>query len=614
MGGQTLRWTGSWLPWFGVRALLAAALLLRLGGVGLEWLPSIGALAASLILVHGLAFLVSPPGVPLSRRVGHWWDVVSTHRFGVGLACLAAVGVLYRVFDIGYDLGQAPVLFDERRLATSVRLFLRSGEINHETVEHYPGVHFWLLVGVYLLTYRRALTNGLVETFASVPLETFVVAGRFTSSILAVGIIILTGLLGRLVSDERAGLLAAGVVTFSPLAERVSTSLRNDETMVLLTLAAATAAIGYYRSARPGWSLVAGGLAGAAAAVKYSAVFSLSPALVAIALRPAGGSRFRDVALTIGGFAAILATTNHYLWADVPNLIEQLSNQIRHLGPGHWGATDNPAWFYTSTIAAFGTGWPLLVLAIIGGVLALAGGRSAVWVLLAFPLTYWWFMARTPSQLPRWVYPLTPFVAVLGSMTMWTFRDWVARRWRGMTIILLVVTTAPLLRVATVQFSQRITPSTYEQTTQWIRERATARDVVLVEEGWLDLEGLSARVRRVPRLADVFAGGRYQLFANDWIVVPETRFDRFNVRRLTLVQEVLVERGFGGNQGYDFRIYRSPKPVTVQAPMEVQLGTDSALPFLGLGWSREAQDDGLPFPLMGASMFVPPVGQDPFRI
>ena len=96
--------------------------------------------------------------------------------------------------------------------------------------------------------------------------------------------------------------------------------------------------------------------------------------------------------------------------------------------------------------------------------------------------------------------------------------------------------------------------------------------------------------------------------------MPETRFDRFNVRRLTLVQEVLVERGFGGNQGYDFRIYRSPKPVTVQAPMEVQLGTDSALPFLGPGWSREAQDDGLPFPLMGASMFLPPVGQDPFRI
>ncbi len=530
------------------------------------------------------------------------------------------------MFDIGYDLGQSPVPFDERRLANSVRLFLRSGEINHETVEHYPGVHFWLLVGVYLLTYLRALTNGVVETFASVPLETFVVAGRFTSSILAVGTIILTGLLGRLVSDERTGLLAAGVVTFSPLAERVSTSLRNDETMVLLTLAAATASIGYYRSAWPGWSLAAGGLAGAAAAVKYSAVFSLTPAFVAIALRPAGGSRFRDVVLTIGGFAAVLATTNHYLWADVPNLIEQLSDEIRHLGPRHWGATDNPAWFYTSTIAAFGTGWPLLVLAMIGGVFALAGGRSAVWVLLAFPLSYWWFMARTPSQLPRWVYPLTPFVAVLGSMTMWTLRDWVARRWQGwspasvrwlhalLTVTILVVTTTPILRVATILVSRRLTASTFERTTRWLQERATPDDVVLVEDGWLDLEDVAVQVRRVPRLGEVLAGGQYQLFANDWIVVPETRFGRLDVRRLTLVQEVYQDPGFNGNQGYDFRIYAAPKPVTVQVPMEFQLGTDAALPFLGLGWSREAQDDGLPFPQMGASLFLPPVGQDPFRI
>ena len=341
---------------FLLRALPASGLLLRLGGVGLERLPSVPALALTLVLAHGLALLVADPGPSVSRRLLRWGNAISTHRFAIGLACLVAVGVLYRVFDIGADIGSRPTGIDERRLANSVRFFLRTGRINHETVEHYPGIHFWILTGVYLMTYLRALMSGVAETFRDVPLDTFVVVGRLTSSMLAAGTIVMTGVLGRVLHDERTGLLAAGVIAISPLAERVSTALRNDETMVMLVLAAATVSMVHYRSTHARWSFVAGGLAGAAAAVKYSGVFALGPALLAVVLRPPGGSRVRDLALAIAGFGVVLAVTNHYLWADVPNLVRQLSDQIGHLGPGHWGATDNPAWAYTSTIAESGTG------------------------------------------------------------------------------------------------------------------------------------------------------------------------------------------------------------------------------------------------------------------
>ena len=260
-----------------------------------------------------------------------------------------------------------------------------------------------------------------------------------------------------------------------------------------------------------------------------------------------------------------------------------------------------------------------------GGIIALASGRSGAWVFVAFPLTYWWFMSKPPSQLPRWVYPITPFVAVMGSTTMWTLRDWIARRWQSMpiasrylrplpTVAVLTVTLVPILWTATIEFSRRLTPSTFERTIQWIEERTSPGNVVLVEEGWLDFEGATVQVRRVPRLRNVLSGGRYQLFANDWIVVPEPDFDKLDVRRLTLVQEISIEIGFKGNQGFDFRIYSSPKPVTIRPPVDVHLGTDAALPFLGLDWRAAADGAGLPVPAGGGSVFLPPVASDSFHI
>ena len=221
--------------------------------------------------------------------------------------------------------------------------------------------------------------------------------------------------MGRALFNERSGLLAAGIVAIAPLAERVSTELRNDETLVLLVLASVLSSVSLYRSEQSRWALIAGCLAGAATAVKYSGVFSLLPALVGIAVRPLTASSARRLALTLVGFGTVLAATNHYLWADVPNFMRQLSDQIAITGEGHWAATDNPAWVYTRTIAESGTGWPLLILATIWVVLALAGGRSGRWLLLAFPLAYLGFMSQSPSQLPRWIYPMVPFVAVAGS-------------------------------------------------------------------------------------------------------------------------------------------------------------------------------------------------------
>ena len=166
-----------------------------------------------------------------------------------------------------------------------------------------------------------------------------------------------------------------------------------------------------------------------------------------------------------------------------------------------------------------------------------------------------------------------------------------------------------------MEFSRRLTPPTYQVASSWIADQSSATGTVLVENGWLDLTAVGSRVRRVPSLMEVLRGGRYQVFSNDWIVVPEPDFNRVDVSRLFLAREVLADFGFGGNQGPDFRIYGSPQPALVrQVPLDIQLGTEASLPYLGLEWSGDGDAGGLEIPEHGASLFLPPVAQDEFRI
>ena len=607
----------------GARAVVAGAVLLWLGGTGRAWLPGLGLLALLLIGLHVFPAVVRGVGrksAPAGERA--WIGTLRTHWFGIGLIALAVAGAAYRIFDIGFDLGHVPVDIDEGRLAESVLHFFRTGDIDHTTVEHYPGIHFWVLTATYLATYLWALMSGAGSNLESIPLEQFVLAGRVTSSVLAVGTISVTGLLGRSIAGPGAGLLAAGVVAVSPLSVRVSTHLRNDETLVLLAMASAYAAVTLHVSERRLWAVVAGGLAGAATAVKYSGVFVLLPALVAAAVGWRGSERRVRLGLAVVSFGVTLAMTNHFLWADVPNFVRQLSDQIAITGADHWAATDNPARAYVTTIAEGGTGWPLLAAAVGLGVYGLVGRRPMLWVFLAFPLSYLWFMSKTPSQLPRWVYPLVPFVAIAGSATLWTLVRrvetwWRARRAAGgpvfgvATVAVVGLALSPLLWTATVDFSRRLTPPTHTLAEQWLQDHVSPSEVVLIPDGWLDLSSSGLRLHRVPNLATVLGAGRYQLYTHDWVVVPEPDAYDPNLSRLVPAQSILADFGFGGNLGADYRMYVGPVLAPIRAGTEFRLGDEESRPYLGLRWHRDdGTEPGLVLPATGASLFLPPIAAE----
>ncbi|HEX5473707.1 MAG TPA: glycosyltransferase family 39 protein [Vicinamibacterales bacterium] len=544
-----------------VSAAIASLIVLRLGGATWRWLPGTLTLAAALIAV-----------AVATRAAGRWrtWrPFARRHAFALALAGAVLLAFVARVPGLNGELGHQPLDVDENRLATNVKQFFVKGDLNHDTVEHYPGAVFWMFSGASFIGYMHQLTSGAVVQPAHIPVDMFVRSARVANVFVGAAIVLLTGLIGRQVFNGAAGLLAAALVAIVPLSVDTSTVVRNDPGMVLAVVAAVCLALAALEREDSRWMAAAGVLAGVAAGIKYSAVFAVAPVLIAAAARGTPARRVRRTLLALAGCAIAIAVTNHFVWADFPNFLKQLADQVSITGRGHWAATDDPAGFYVKILDRFGPGAPLLLLATAFAVFALAIGRARHLVFVSFPLLYLWFMTHRPSQFPRWVFPMVPFVAIAGAGALdWLLRTALARvrdrspRWsRPAGVLAAVVAVAvlwPALSAGAVSFSRRVTPPTHALAEAWLR-RVPKGTVVLAGAQWLDLRSTDLVVRRVPDLGAALQAGGPPIAQANLVVVPEPDFANPGLKSLILVRTFHAKTSFGGNLGYDYRIYAVPQ-------------------------------------------------------
>ena len=176
-------------------------------------------------------------------------------------------------------------------------------------------------------------------------------AGRLVSALIAAGLVVVVGLIGRQLSGCAAGLLAALLVAVVPLSVQTTTVLRNDPAQVLLVCAAVHASLAAASTDRRVWFVLAGLFGGAATAIKYTSVFALLPRIDGSLRSGSASLRATRAGLVLLAFVLTVAITNHFLWWDFPNFVEQLSDQIGITGPGHWAAVQNPAAFHTDILA-----------------------------------------------------------------------------------------------------------------------------------------------------------------------------------------------------------------------------------------------------------------------
>ncbi len=544
---------------------ISTALILRLTGVFREWLPSVGILAALLAALHLME---------LARR--NWpadlQASVRAHGFAFGLFALCLLAALVRVPGFASDLGQSPLDVDEQRVAASVRQFFVSGVPRHEHIEQYPGAVYWLFAGSSFAAFLGGLTGGTTPTVARMPVEAFAQASRLANIWVAVATVAVTGLVGLRVSGPAAGLIGAALVAIVPIAVETTVLVRNDAGMVLAVMAATYLALRYVDNGARAWILAAGAFAGLAAAVKFSAVFAILPVSIAALLVPGTRARTSAMALALVAFVAAVGLSNHYIWSDFPNFLQQLSEQHSFTGPEHQWSTDNPAAVYVGTLVWTGPGWAVTLLASAFAVYALASKDVKLWILISFPIAYMWFMTGRPLQVARWVYPLVPFVAVAGAVALAAGVRWVrshadpqvSRRWpRGTAQQVIALATIAVLWqpvwAGTVSFSRRVSPQTHEVTITWLRENARPGSLLLLPRNWLDIGDAPFEIRRVRNLGAVLDQGIEQIGGCDWVVVPEPLFEHPALRQLNLLHRVDADRTFGGNLGFDYRVYEVPK-------------------------------------------------------
>lgn len=435
-------------------------------------------------------------------------------------------------------------------------------------MEHYPGLIFWLFSAASFVSYVGSLAGGRPLAPADVPLDTFVYSARMANVVVGVAIVVLTGLIGRRTAGNGAALLAALIVAIAPLAVEL-TLVRNDLGMVAAALAATYVAIAHMNDPGKVWAVWAGALGGIAGAIKYSSVFAIVPVLLATWSPGPIRERLTRAALGIAGFVIAVFVTNHFIWYDFPNFLRQLSDQVAITGRGHWAATDNPASFYVMILDRFGTGSLMLLLSAAYAVYGLALQDRRLWIFLSFPILYLWFMSGRPSQFPRWVFPLLPFVAVAGCAALAAVVQVVGRLGRPESTRMRYASRVAAAAIAAaalwqpvwtgiVSYSRRATLPTHLAVETWIQHNVPEGDVILLGNHWLSLRSKHV-VTRVPDLRTVLDGGVEQMAGYDWAVIPEPYFGHPTLRRLGFAQRFHASQEFGGSVGYDDEVYAIPE-------------------------------------------------------
>lgn len=547
-----------------VSLIAAGALILSLAGLLSGVLPGVGRLAILLTVIHLLT------GAARTWRAGRWPDLIRRGAWGIALVTICAAAAATRMPGFASDLGHTPLDIDEERVSANVRHFFLTGEVQHKHIEHYPGAVFWLFSASSLVVFIRALTGGAVTAVNELPLHAFAHASRLANIWMATAIVGITGLIGRRISGNAGAILGALLVAIVPLSVETTVLVRNDAGMVLAVVAATYAALAYYDSRKLGWIAASGACAGLAAGIKYTAVFALAPVVIAALSVADLQMRVRAAVLGVLAFGLALAVSNHFIWADFPNFLQQVALQYAFTGPGHRWSTDEPAWFYTMTLATAGPGWPMVVLAAAFTVYALSAWRPKLWIFISFPLVYMWFMTRRELQVARWVFPLVPFVSVAGAAALVvcltrvlallpsTSKPHMRVRVSQLTAALAVVAVLwQPLWAGTVSFSRRVTRPTHVLTEAWIRDNAKPGTVVLLEDAWLDLTETHVVTRRVANLSAALDDIEH-LAGCDWVVVPEPVFGHRALRQFGFLRRFYAERSFGGNLGLDFEIYALP--------------------------------------------------------
>jgi hypothetical protein len=349
------------------------------------------------------------------------------------------VALALRLFGLRYGL---PAVYNPDEVAIMSRaLAFAKGDINPHNFL-YPTLYFYVLFVWEALTATAAVGTRGVQSFGAFQREFFVdptrvhVAGRLLTALLGTATVVATFALARRLAGPIAGLAAAVAVAVSPLHVRDSHYVKHDVPVTLLIVLAylayerlwrvfptETGAFETLRTSEVAWAAV---LTGLAFSTHYYAIFLAIPLAWSAARRAASpGDALRRVGLAAVISAAIFFLCSPFILVEPATAIRdiQANRQIvvdRAVGSLGYGATLAR---YAVMLVRDTLGWPFVLFAAIGALVAVREEpRRAAW-LLAFPIPFFLFIAGTyPAS--RYLIPIVPFLAVFAGISIARTARW----------------------------------------------------------------------------------------------------------------------------------------------------------------------------------------------
>lgn len=249
-----------------------------------------------------------------------------------------------------------------------------------------------------------------------------IASARLVSAASGVASVVLTALLGRLLFDERTGLVASGALAVMPGVVLVDHNIQDDALLVALLLAGVYLYVLSIRSDRRGQTILAGVCLGLAALAKQPAVLGL----VAMALwevwRTSPKRWIRSARYWTFTGVTVLVAAPWYVLQLVANRSSMVAALAGNSGRAEMSALGASFWRLTLASELVWMVFPLAAVAAAGGVVFMARQRKVgdrlVLVFLAVFLAYY-LRFHFHSY---YLLPIAPFVALaIGRLVMGAF-------------------------------------------------------------------------------------------------------------------------------------------------------------------------------------------------
>ena len=345
------------------------------------------------------------------------------------LAVIIILAIALRAWGLGFDL---PYIFhpDEPVYILISQNIFKTGDLNPHFF-NYPSLFFYLNAIAYIPYFLLGKMLGILHTAQDIlppitlamgvtnaQISSTVILGRTLTLIFGTGIVYLTFLVGKQISNKTSvGLVAALISAISPTLVIHSRFVTPDTFVTFFTLFALLLSCLVFQQGKTWHYVLAGFLVGLSASSKYNGGLIIFALLLAHFLRHRKNSfKVHQIYISLMCCGIGFIATTPYSILDFQKFTLDLLSEARHYATGHAGMEGNTLRWYLGYL--WNTSGILYIIATLGILIGFIKYPKETGILAIFPIMYFFFINTFSVRNDRTVLPMLPFLFVLASWSV----------------------------------------------------------------------------------------------------------------------------------------------------------------------------------------------------